>query len=454
MVAVVIRTIVAQPDAEHGTEQFEVIATMLGRQLSKVETMLRGAHDDLLAFAGFPAGQWTKIYCGPRHGRQGRRVAARGRPTWDPDRLAFWQPGIAYSLLAFAALGYAAVALLLAVAGARAMQEPFLRIDADVYFSWGTLFFAPTIIAAWLLASDVVWLLAAATGRRPDFGAVLTATATAVGVGTLATLLPDLVTWPLRALGVIDERAWEASISQHTGWFVLIWVTLAVYVLLFLVVFPLAVRHSTQLRGPARRGRGRCRRLPRLPGGGVPPHPGRRLQRPPWRAARPAARPDQRHGGWCGAGGARHLPCGVRRPGGVKVQPRSVSPGQTGPGTSACAKASCGRHPFTSKTETAEDLRSRGSGTTASAAPGAGSSTPPRGTQPVLDPRARARRAGGGGHSIRRWAMLRPRRNRLGPAQSTSTVLTDGAQVAGPAKRGTVRSCRDPRFPERRLRDF
>ena len=34
------------------TEQFEVIAMMLGKQLPKVEQMLREAHHDLLAFAG------------------------------------------------------------------------------------------------------------------------------------------------------------------------------------------------------------------------------------------------------------------------------------------------------------------------------------------------------------------------------------------------------------------
>jgi putative transposase len=48
---------------EHVTEQFEVIvATMLGKQLPKVEQMLREAHDDLLAFTGFPVSHWKKIW--------------------------------------------------------------------------------------------------------------------------------------------------------------------------------------------------------------------------------------------------------------------------------------------------------------------------------------------------------------------------------------------------------
>jgi putative transposase len=62
MVAAAIRTIFAQPDAAHVREQLGVIAGMLGRQSVKVETMLRDAAEDLLAFAGFPTAHWKKIW--------------------------------------------------------------------------------------------------------------------------------------------------------------------------------------------------------------------------------------------------------------------------------------------------------------------------------------------------------------------------------------------------------
>ncbi len=62
MVAAAIRTIFAQPDAEHVREQLDTIAAMLGRQLPKVETMLRDAGPDLTAFADFPVPHWKKIW--------------------------------------------------------------------------------------------------------------------------------------------------------------------------------------------------------------------------------------------------------------------------------------------------------------------------------------------------------------------------------------------------------
>jgi putative transposase len=62
MTAAAIRTIFAQPRPEMVHDQLDVIAGMLGRQSTKVETMLRDAATDLLAFTGFPPSHWKKIW--------------------------------------------------------------------------------------------------------------------------------------------------------------------------------------------------------------------------------------------------------------------------------------------------------------------------------------------------------------------------------------------------------
>jgi putative transposase len=62
MVAAAVRTIFAQPDAEHVRDQLDVIAGMLGRQFPHVETVLRDAAPDVLAFADFPVVHWKKIW--------------------------------------------------------------------------------------------------------------------------------------------------------------------------------------------------------------------------------------------------------------------------------------------------------------------------------------------------------------------------------------------------------
>lgn len=62
MVAAAIRTVFAQPDAEHVTFQLDMIATMLGRQFPTVETMLTQSKPDLLAFTTIPVAHWKKIW--------------------------------------------------------------------------------------------------------------------------------------------------------------------------------------------------------------------------------------------------------------------------------------------------------------------------------------------------------------------------------------------------------
>jgi putative transposase len=62
MVAAAIRTILAQPDATHVHEQLDVIAGMLGRQVPKLEAMLRDSAEELLAFTSFPVAHWKKLW--------------------------------------------------------------------------------------------------------------------------------------------------------------------------------------------------------------------------------------------------------------------------------------------------------------------------------------------------------------------------------------------------------
>jgi transposase-like protein len=77
MVAAAIRTVFAQPDAQHVREQFETIAVMLGRQLPKVEQMMRAAREDLLGFTGFPQLHWRKIWSTNPLERLNREVKRR-----------------------------------------------------------------------------------------------------------------------------------------------------------------------------------------------------------------------------------------------------------------------------------------------------------------------------------------------------------------------------------------
>ena len=62
MVAAMIRTIFAQPDAEHVERQVKEVAATMKRQFSVVNEMLLDAAEDLTAFRHFPTNHWQKIW--------------------------------------------------------------------------------------------------------------------------------------------------------------------------------------------------------------------------------------------------------------------------------------------------------------------------------------------------------------------------------------------------------
>ena len=62
MVAAMVRTIFAQPDAGHVERQLKEVAATMKRQFGVVNEMLLDAAEDLTAFRHFPANHWQKIW--------------------------------------------------------------------------------------------------------------------------------------------------------------------------------------------------------------------------------------------------------------------------------------------------------------------------------------------------------------------------------------------------------
>ena len=62
MVAAAIRTIFAQPDAEHVRSQLDEVCSMLGGKFPEVAALVADAAEDVLAFTAFPPAHWRKIW--------------------------------------------------------------------------------------------------------------------------------------------------------------------------------------------------------------------------------------------------------------------------------------------------------------------------------------------------------------------------------------------------------
>ena len=77
MVAAAIRTIFAQPTGPLVRAQVEVVAAMLEPKLPVVADMLRGAREEITAFADFPEAHWRKVWSTNPLERLNREVKRR-----------------------------------------------------------------------------------------------------------------------------------------------------------------------------------------------------------------------------------------------------------------------------------------------------------------------------------------------------------------------------------------
>ena len=77
MVAAAVRTIFAEPDAEHVRAAVETVAGTLQEKFPLVAALLRDAREDLTAFADFPPAHWRKIWSTNPLERLNREVKRR-----------------------------------------------------------------------------------------------------------------------------------------------------------------------------------------------------------------------------------------------------------------------------------------------------------------------------------------------------------------------------------------
>lgn len=115
--------------------------------------------------------------------------------------------------------------------------HPWLAIDPEQYYRWNVWFVAPSMAMSWLLASAVAQLLSRGLGGRGAFEDTVAAIGVGSAIASWWTLLHDLVTSFLGAVGVIDQRAYEDAMSSPTVFRTILWGLMAAYLVAFVGLF-------------------------------------------------------------------------------------------------------------------------------------------------------------------------------------------------------------------------
>ncbi len=153
------------------------------------------------------------------------------------------------ALVLLVALGvsYSLAILLLAIGGGTPGTAPWLPISRASYFYVEAIFATPVIVSAALLASWVATLAARALGSRPRPADLVVTIARATCLATLCSLVPDIVMGVTTAVGMFDGAAVARDLVRPSPMRAVLWTYLTLYVLAFLVLYPLAVRAATDL---------------------------------------------------------------------------------------------------------------------------------------------------------------------------------------------------------------
>lgn len=156
-----------------------------------------------------------------------------GKFLVDRQRLRY-----AWSGILLISVGYALVDAALSVAGHTPNPEPFLRIPTGQYYFWLQFISLALYMTCWILAAASMHLLSKVFHGQGSFEDTLAVVGLTTAAATLATLIPDLITSFLGVTGIVEQKA----LDQFLWGTVYEWFYLGLYTLLFVLLYPLAVR--------------------------------------------------------------------------------------------------------------------------------------------------------------------------------------------------------------------
>lgn len=156
----------------------------------------------------------------------------------DPRRLRFGS----LALLSNAILYTLVYVFLTLGGGSPSSFKPWLAIAPENYYAIDRFMLAPSMFCCWILAAGVAQLLGRLAGGKGSFEDNLSAMGFAIAAASLASLLHDLPDSFLGGVGLLDLQAYEVVLNSPTPWRTLLWICYGSSALLFLVLFPKAVR--------------------------------------------------------------------------------------------------------------------------------------------------------------------------------------------------------------------
>lgn len=153
----------------------------------------------------------------------------------------YFSLGFVYILIPIVA--YTLIYVFLTMAnGAPSVFTPWLNIPKENYYSINRFLLAPSLILCWIVASSTAQILSRILKGAGTFEQTLTTLALSISISMWGGLLHDLPMSFLSAVGVLNARQHEIDMNSPTVFRTLLWIFYSIYFIVFLILFPIAVR--------------------------------------------------------------------------------------------------------------------------------------------------------------------------------------------------------------------
>jgi len=126
--------------------------------------------------------------------------------------------------------------------GAPSEFTPRLNISKETYYSVNRFLLAPSMILSWFTSTVIIKIISHSFKGAGTFEQTLSVIALSISIAMWGGLIHDLPMSLLGAIGVIDARQHEIDMNSPTIFRTLLWMCYSIYIIAFLILFPMAVR--------------------------------------------------------------------------------------------------------------------------------------------------------------------------------------------------------------------
>lgn len=145
-------------------------------------------------------------------------------------------------------VGYTIMYIMLnAGGGAPSVFTPWLNIPKESYYYVNQFLLAPSLIMSWLMSVSVIQILCKFFGGIGSWEDTLAVIGLCIGVAMWGTLVHDLAMSFSSSMGFIDAKQHEIAMNSPTIWRTLLWISVAIYTAVFLILFTKAIKTAHKL---------------------------------------------------------------------------------------------------------------------------------------------------------------------------------------------------------------